>query len=145
MPTDSLQTLLQLRRMDVDAARLALIERETALQTAVKAEHQAEAAIISEMKAATELRTDDATVEAFGTWLPYGRRMVACAKAKAEDAQGHVIQARAVLNIARAAAEAVDKLIEVKATKASADMARREQNRLDELSQRGRRNFRARN
>lgn len=136
MARDPLQTVLQLRRNDVDAARAALMECESQAQSASQAEKEALATIQSEMQAAAALSADDAVVEAFGAWLPLGRAAVSRASATLARAEDDATQARAVLNLARAAAEAVEKLIEKRDEEVAREALRREQIVLDEVSQR---------
>lgn len=136
MARDRLRIVLRLREMEVDDARTELVRRETRVHAAAVAAHEAEAAIQSEMTAAARLSADDAAVEAFGAWLPSGRRAVLEAQAVLSRAQGESAQARARLNVARAAAEAVKTLIADRDAEASREVLRREQIDLDEAGAR---------
>lgn len=138
MARDSLKTVLQLRQMDVDAARAELVQLESQAHDARMRERAALLAIQTEMTAAARLHADDATVEAFGAWLPTGRAAVTRAQAQLSRFEQDAAQARAALNLARAGAEAVEKLIEERGKQAAEQQMRRQQNVLDEAAARAR-------
>ena len=122
--------------MDVDAAREALAVCQNRVHAASAAQQRAEAVIVAEMTAASSLSGDDLNVEAFAAWLPVGRRAVEDAQAVLERAQQEMAQAFARLNLARVAAEAVEKLIEKQAEATAKEALRIEQIQLDEIGQR---------
>ena len=138
MARDSLKTVLQLRQMDVDAARTELMRLESLAHDARMTERAATLAIQTEMNAAARLHADDATVEAFGAWLPTGRAAVTRAQAQLGRFEQDAAQARAALNLTRAAAEAVEKLIAERVVLASEHEMRRQQAVLDEAAARTR-------
>ncbi len=138
MARSPLQTLLRLRHTEVDAARAELMACEMRVQNAALAEQAARAAIVSEMAVASTLTSTDAAVEAFGAWLPIGRAAVTRAEATLSRSEDEAVQSRACLNLARAAAEAVEKLLEKQAEEAAKEALRREQVILDEAGQRPR-------
>lgn len=138
MAGDSLRTVLRLRTMEVDASRAELAAREARAHEATLALHEAETAIQCEMAAASRVNADDGVVEAFIAWLPTGRAAVTRAKALLSRAQEEAAQARAMLNLARAAAEAVEKLIEKRDEERAAEALRKQQLVLDEAGLRPR-------
>lgn len=103
---------------------------------AASAEQLARAAIATEMQSALALSTDDAAVDAFAMWLPRGRAAVARACHELEAAQDEITQVRAALSLARAAAEAVDQLIEARNATALMELQRKQQIELDDFSHR---------
>jgi flagellar export protein FliJ len=138
MARDPLQTVLRLRRMDLDSCRAELVHKDTRAHEAAIVVQAAEARIQAEMAAASRLSASDAAVEAFGAWLPKGREAVAHAIAVLERAQQDAAQARALLNLARAAAEAVERMLEQKAVDATREELRVQQVSLDEVGLRQR-------
>jgi flagellar biosynthesis chaperone FliJ len=140
MSRDPLKTVLRLCRMEVDASRAELVEREARAHEASQVLHEAEAAIQFEMATASRLSGDDSVVEAFIAWLPTGRSDVTRAKALLSRAQEESAQARARLNLGRAAVEAVEKLLEKRTEEEAKEALRRQQLVLDEAGQRPRAN-----
>lgn len=138
MERNSLKAVLQLRQMEVDAARLELIRIESLAHGARMIERAAVLAIQTEMNAAARLHADDATVEAFGAWLPTGRAAVVRAQAQLGRCEQDAARARASLNLTRAGAEAVEKLIAERELLASGIQMRRQQAMLDEVAGRAR-------
>ena len=72
----------------------------------------AQLAIRREMAAACSAEADDVSVESFAAWLPVGRAAQTRAEAMWRRAEEDSIRARTLFNLARTAAEAVEKLIE---------------------------------
>jgi flagellar biosynthesis chaperone FliJ len=138
MARDSLKTVMQLRQIDVDGARAELMRLESLAHDARMKERAAVLAIQTEMNAAARLHADDATVEAFGAWLPTGRAAVTRARAQLGRFEQDAAQARATLNLARAGAEAVEKLMAEREKLASEHEMRRQQALLDEAAARAR-------
>lgn len=131
--TDSMQTLLKLRRKELDAAQASLAERlDHAHRTRVLF-HEAELSIQREFEAASRLDADDTIVEALAAWLPQGRAVATRARVASENAEVKVIEARAILNLTRTAAEAVTKLCEQRQAAARIADEARMQAALDEV------------
>jgi flagellar FliJ protein len=141
MARDPLKIVFGLRKIEVDRARAELQHLQAVVQEARMTERAATIAIQTEMKAAARLSADDATVEAFGAWLPTGRAAVIRAQAQLARLEQEAAQARAVLNVARAGAEAVEKLMEEHALLATEVAARKQQAILDEAASRSRPKF----
>jgi hypothetical protein len=136
MPRSSLKTLQQLRKMEVDKASAELVRLENAADTARMAERAATNAIQTEMSAASRLSAGDGAVEAFGAWLPVGRAAVTRAQALLSRSEQQALQARAVLTLARAGAEAVDKLLAERAVLENDAANRKQQAIIDESAAR---------
>jgi flagellar biosynthesis chaperone FliJ len=136
MPRNSLKTLQQLRKMQVDKASAELVRLENSADKARWAERAATAVIQTEMSAASRLSADDGAVEAFGAWLPVGRAAVARAQALLSLSEQNALQARAVLTLARAGAEAVDKLMAERAVLENEEANRKQQAVIDESAAR---------
>ena len=141
MPRDALKTVHRLREMEVDGARSALLRLEALAHEARMAERAATITIQTEMNAAARLGADDATVEAFGAWLPTGRAAVIRAQAQLARLEQDTAQARAILNLARSGAEAVEKLMAEREMLATEAAARRQQAALDEAALRRQKPF----
>jgi hypothetical protein len=141
MARDALKTVHRLRQMEMDAARAELQRLEAAVDEARMRERAATIAIQTEMNAAARLSADDATVEAFGAWLPTGRAAVIRAQAQLVRLEQETAQGRAILNLARAGAEAVEKMMAERALLAREAIDRKQQATLDEAAARGRPSF----
>jgi len=130
----TLDTMMRMRRMVVEEARrdlLACIQAETA---AADRERAAMNALHDERDLASAPDTDDAAVEAFARWLPVGNKALETAREALGRAVGASTQARARLNAARAAEEAVQRRIETLAEAEREEFLRREQAELDEAA-----------
>lgn len=136
MTRDALETLARLRHSVCEDARRALAACLEAEDAAGKALHGAEDAIFREQDAAGALDASDGAVEAFAAWLPVGRRAVVEAREADARAGAATVQARAVLAVARASAEAADRLLASRAAEREAEAARRAQAALDEAAAR---------
>lgn len=136
MARDALKTVQRLRQIELDDARAALQRLQAAADEARMRERAATIAIQTEMNAAARLSADDATVEAFGAWLPTGRAAVIRAQAQLARLEQETSQARAILNLARAGAEAVEKMIAERALLATDLGNRKHQAILDEAGAR---------
>lgn len=141
MARDALKTVQRLRQIELDNARTDLQRLQAAADEARMRERAATIAIQTEMNAAARLSADDATVEAFGAWLPTGRAAVIRAQAQLARLEQDISQARAILNLARAGAEAVEKMIAERALLATELGHRKQQAALDEAAARGRPKF----
>lgn len=136
MRRDALKTVHRLREIEVDGARAALLRLEALAHEARMTERAATITIQTEMNAAARLGADDATVEAFGAWLPTGRAAVIRAQTQLARLEQDTAQARAVLNLARSGAEAVAKLMAERAILATEAAGRLLQADLDEAASR---------
>ena len=132
--SNPLEALAKLRRSLCEDARRALVACIAAEGAASATLRSAEVAIIHEQEAATALDTADGAVEAFAAWLPAGRRAVAQASEAHARSVAATVQARAVLAAARAAAEAADRLLTIRAEARAHDAARHTQATLDETA-----------
>ena len=132
MASDALPALLKLRLQAVDEARTRLVDCLRREGEAVIAADRARRAIEAEMNRANSLSAEDGDVEAFVTWLPRGRALLDQANAAIDRAQGETMRARAELNMARGAAEAVEEVIHQRAVLALAEVRRREQAEFDD-------------
>ena len=141
MPRDPLKTVHRLRQMEVDGARAELQRLGALVHQARMTERAATIAIQTEMNAAARLCADDATVEAFGAWLPTGRAAVIRAQAQLGRVEQDTAQARAILNLARAGAEAVEKLMAEREVLAIEAAGRKQQAALDDAASRSRKRF----
>lgn len=131
--SDTLRTLLKVRRLDVDAARRGLAECLAIEDEARTASIAAEQAIAQEALAASALAADDAAVEAFAAWLPVGRRQLDRTRHAETLAANATERARAVTSLARAAAEAAQALLERREAEAEREAQRKAQLELDEM------------
>jgi len=112
MRRDPLPIVLRLRRTEMEAARSDLLAAEARAAEAKEATLAAQLAIRREMAAACSAEADDVSVESFAAWLPVGRAAQTRAEAMWRRAEEDSIRARTLFNLARTAAEAVEKLIE---------------------------------
>ncbi len=138
MAHDGLRPVLRLRRLAQAEARRVLTERLAAELAAEAALGAAEAAIERERAAALDLAGGDAAVEAFGAWLPFGRK--ACADAEANHAQAvaETARARAELGAARAAVDAAERVAAARTAAKADGLQRKRELEAAELAQRSR-------
>lgn len=122
--------------MEVDAARTGLTMCETRVQSAAEAEHAARRLIADEIASAGNLDGNDRDVEALMRWLPLGKSALADCVLRLERSEQEASQARARLSLARAALDAVDKLLALKTEAATQEWLRKEQLALDEAGRR---------
>ena len=133
MAADPLESLLKLRRLEVDDARRSLADSQAVERAASDAAEDAIRALADEADAATRLQADDAAVDAFAAWLPVGRAAQETAETALLTAKAHSAAARAALALSRAALRAVEVLIAEHAAERQAAMQQQEQHRLDEI------------
>jgi flagellar biosynthesis chaperone FliJ len=136
MSTDPVSTLCRLRHNICEEARRTLASCLAAEDSARIALRVAEQAIWHEQEEASRIDTSDGAVEAFAAWLPRGRQNVADAREAHERALAATAQARAVLAVARANLEAVERLAAEQQRQRAAQAAKREQDTLDEAANR---------
>lgn len=129
-----MQTLLRLRRAEMDAAQAELAERLDHASRCRAMSHEADAAIQREFDLASQLNADDAVVEALSAWLPQGRAVASRARAASERAEADAAQSRAILKLARIASEAVAKLCEQRETASRLADEAKMQSALDEAT-----------
>ena len=134
MKRRALQTVLRLRHLAVDEAKLALAEKLAAETDADAQVHRAQTAIRREIDAATSLDAGDGVVEAFAAWLPRGQAALEHAQRQRNEAEMAVTQARAALSVARADEAAVERLLATQDAAAAAEIARHEQAEQDEMA-----------
>ena len=134
MPHDALPALARVRRLAQDEALAALTRALDAEAAADAAAKRAEQEIAAETVAAAALEGGDSVVEAFAAWLPGARHRAAQARAACERAGAETARARAVLAMARAAAEAITTLIAERAAHRSAAEAARAQLDLEDAA-----------
>ncbi len=138
MRRDGLASVLRLRRLAQAEARRLLAERLAAEARAEAAVADAEAAIEREREAALDLAAGDATVEAFGAWLPVGRKAQAGAAAGHETALAETARARAELGAARAAVEAAERVAAAREAARAGRLRKKQELAAAELAQRQR-------
>ncbi len=131
--SDTLRTLVKVRRMEVDAARRGLAECLAVEDEARAAALEAERAITREAQVAGSLAADDATVEAFAVWLPVGQRQLDRMRRAESLAAAATDRARAATTLARAAAEAAQAMLERREDEAEREAQRKAQLELDEI------------
>ena len=137
MPRDPLQTLMRLRRTELDDARRALAEVLEAEEVARRARDDAEATIVAETRLAAESDTDG-DVERFARWLQRGRARLKAAELVLAEATEATTHKRAELNLVRAAVEVTENLVDRRRSEAEDDERRALQRALDEAGLRGR-------
>ncbi len=133
----SLRAALRSRARGVELGRRDLAGALAVAETAAQEERRAVAAISEEAAFATHLEAGDAAVEAFSAWLPEGRRAVAVARERRDEAEARVVVARAALGAARGAEAATEALLAGHLRQRRLTAARGEQRRLDEAGARG--------
>ena len=132
--SDTLQTVMRIRKLVVHEAKRALAEALVAEDAARSQADNAEAQIGIEGEIAADLNSGDGAVEAFAAWLPTGRSIAARTRAAHEQTLLEVARARAGLSAARAAAEAAETLKERRDAEAAVEVGRRDQAALDEIA-----------
>jgi hypothetical protein len=135
----TLDTLTKVRKQLLDDAHRALVDALERESEAAGAFKEAQHAIRREHDCAASLDAGDAAVEAFARWLPEGRRVCAEAEARLAAAQAATLQARAQLNLSRAAAEAASELLAEDVSAARTESERKLQAALDDAGLRVRR------
>jgi flagellar export protein FliJ len=133
--TDTLQTLLRLRRLAVDKARRGLadcLRQETVAEEKMR---DLAAEIDRETDAVCRSAGDDRMVENFALWLRRARVEQDAAAGALLTAQTHMLEARAVLTAGREAVEVVESLIAQRDADRNATLLRQEQAILDEAGQ----------
>ncbi len=133
---DPLEALLRLRRHAVDEARRDLASCLRVEAEATQAVAMMTGKIEAETEAAASLASEDADVEAFANWLRRIKPQQAAVQHAQENAEADTTQARSLLAAARAAARAVEVMLERQAAERLAETERREQAALDEVAQR---------
>ncbi|NHO32946.1 flagellar FliJ family protein [Acetobacter fallax] len=136
MPRSPLDSLLRLRRQELDEAKRLLSEALAQAMMAAEAVKTAEQNMVNERDIALDLSADDRTVETYSRWLPIGRAALERARKLEQDAATGVQSSRTRVNMARAALEVAEKLAEARAQEEQARRDRQEQNALDDLSAR---------
>jgi hypothetical protein len=99
--------------MSLNQAKSALADALDAERAASEAEATAAKLIQQEVAAASESTADDLAVEALAAWLPKAQACLAATVERHRLASASTGRARAELGAARAAAAAVDRIIEV--------------------------------
>jgi len=136
MRDEPLRTLLRVRRLALDEARLTLascVATETAAAAAIR---DIEDEIRRETERASSLDTGDAVVEAFALWLRRVRDQQTRTAAALREAEERTHEARAVLTACRAAVEAVETEIARRDEVRRQEAARVEQRSVDEAASR---------
>ncbi|GBR06127.1 flagellar FliJ family protein [Acetobacter oeni] len=136
MARSPLDSLLRLRRQELDEAKRLLSEALAQAMTAANAIKNAEQNMVKERDIALDLSADDRTVETYSRWLPIGRAALERARKQEQDAAAGVQSSRTRVNMARAALEVAEKLAESRAKEEQARQDKKEQNTLDDLSAR---------
>ena len=139
MRDEPLRTLLRLRRLALDEARLTLATSLAAETEAADLCRSIEEAIRRETDVASRVDAGGvlggpATVEAFALWLRQTLTEQAAASVALTEAEGRTHEARIVLTVARSAVEAVETEIERREGVRRQEGERREQRSLDEIS-----------
>jgi len=129
----ALRVVARLRKLAIDEARLGLAALLAAETRAAEADRAAQASLLREREAASAL---DAADGAFAAWLPRGLEARDVARDASTQAEVAAQQGRVTLAAARAAAEAVEDMLEKEAAEQMAETERREQAVLDEVGQR---------
>jgi flagellar biosynthesis chaperone FliJ len=135
MARDPLETLMRLRRAELDEARRALGEVLEAEQAAQRERDSVEAEIVAETRVAAESDTDG-DVERFARWLQRGRARLKSAELALAVAADATTLKRAELNLVRAAVEATENLLEKRRSETRGEQSRAAQQELDDM-QRG--------
>lgn len=138
MSRNPFDSLLRLRRQDLDEARKLLSEALAHAMNAANAVKIAEQNMVRERDAAMDLASDDQVVEAYSRWLPVGRAALEQARRREEEAAVDVEASRTRVNLARVALEAAEKLAEMRANEERARRERREQAQINDLAARRR-------
>jgi flagellar biosynthesis chaperone FliJ len=139
MRDEPLTTLLRLRRLALDDARLALAACVAAESDAALALRAIQESIHRETALAGRLDAGDAAVEAFSAWLRRCRGAHEAAAERLDGAEERTHEARVVLAASRAAVEAIEEEIARRDRERQRLDQRMEQRSLDEI-RRDRRN-----
>ena len=132
--TAKLETLLRLRHLAVDDARMALagcIREAVAADAAIAA---ADTELERETAAAVRMEEPAGGAEAFTHWLRRARDRRATLQRQRDLATTRTAEVRAVLSAGRLAVEAVQILIARQASLKALDDARRDQHALEEAA-----------
>lgn len=133
MRDEPLRTLLRLRRLTLDEARLTLaacLEQEGTEAGRVR---RIERSIQEETDRASSLDGNDVTVETFARWLRRVRAEQEGAELAWREAETRTAEARVVLGASRQAVEAVETELERREAQERQEGTRREQRMLDEI------------
>ncbi|MCQ9154346.1 flagellar FliJ family protein [Acidomonas methanolica] len=136
MKRTPLATLLRLRQQDMAEARKRLAQAAAHEREADAAVTQAMAAMQREHDYALKC-DDDGAVEAFGRWLPIGRKAILAARDVARQTALDRTVAQVAFMEAQAALEVVETLMAQQREEARREEERREQQRLDDLWRKG--------
>lgn len=136
MNSFELRAALGMRQAAVVGAQQHLADCIGAEMQAAAAAWQADAAIHHEADAASAITSDDAAVDAFAAWLPFGRSAQAIAGARHAACLDATCVARAGLGVARAAAAKVTGALEDHAAQLRAGVAKAQQATPDKLAAR---------
>ncbi|MFT8895739.1 MAG: flagellar FliJ family protein [Acetobacter sp.] len=136
MPSSPLDSLLKIRKQELDEAKKLLSEALARAMTASDAVKAAEQNMVRERDLALDFSADDQVVEAYSRWLPIGRAALDKARLREQDASMEVESCRTRVNMARSALEAAEKLAEMKAKEQQELAQKKEQAMLDDLAMR---------
>ncbi|BCI65924.1 flagellar FliJ family protein [Acetobacter aceti] len=136
MPSSPLDSLLKIRKQELDEAKKLLSEALARAMTASDAVKAAEQNMVRERDLALDFSADDQVVEAYSRWLPIGRAVLDKARSREQDASMEVESCRTRVNMARSALEAAEKLAEMKAKEQQELAQKKEQAMLDDLAMR---------
>ncbi|MBO1358243.1 MULTISPECIES: flagellar FliJ family protein [Acetobacter] len=134
MPSSALPSLRRLRKQELEEAQTMLAAAQARAMIAADAVKIAEQNLLNEREAAMDFSADDHVVEAYSRWLPVGRAALERARGLEQDAAMEVEASRTRLTLARAAFEAVEKLMEIRRQEKEAASRRKEQNTLDDIA-----------
>ncbi|GBD56538.1 flagellar export protein FliJ [Gluconobacter wancherniae] len=136
MRATPLDTLLTLRKHELQAVERTFSEALSQEADAAAEVARAERHLIEEQKMASDPLADDGAVEAFSRWLPVGRAAINSARHNEKNAGLAREIAKSALMMARAAVETVETLQKKRRAEEDAAALRREQNVLDEVGAR---------
>lgn len=136
MPSSPLDSLLKIRKQELDEAKKLLSEALARAMTTSDAVKAAEQNMVRERDIALDFSADDQVVEAYSRWLPIGRIALDKARLSEQDAAMEVEACRTRVNMARSALEAAEKLAEIRAKEQQELAQKKEQVMLDDLAMR---------
>ena len=136
MKPDPLEALLRLREVAVDQSRRDLADCLLAEGEAEASVAAIDASIEHEADVVTDLRSGDAEVEAFATWLRRMRPRQQEARRATEQATAETAAARAALAMAQTAVRVVEEMLAHHADAMRAEAERAAQRELDEMARR---------
>ncbi|AQS83624.1 MAG: flagellar FliJ family protein [Acetobacter aceti] len=136
MPSSPLDSLLKIRKQELDEAKKLLSEALARAMTTSDAVKAAEQNMVRERDIALDFSADDQVVEAYSRWLPIGRIALDKARLSEQDAAMEVEACRTRVNMARSALEAAEKLAEIRAKEQQELAQKKEQAMLDDLAMR---------